>query len=37
MNLFDKVEPAFNIDEEMNELLRNIDFKLNDIKITDKQ
>ena len=37
MNLFDKVEPVFNIDEEMNELLSNIDSKLNDIKITDKQ
>lgn len=37
MILFDKVEPVFNIDEEMNELLSNIDSKLNDIKITDKQ
>lgn len=37
MNLFDKVEPVFNIDEEMNELLSNIDSKLNDIKVTDKQ
>ena len=37
MNLFDKVNPIFNIDEEMNELLVNIDLKLNDIKITDKQ
>ena len=37
MNLFDKVNPIFNIDEEINELLVNIDLKLNDIKITDKQ
>lgn len=37
MNLFDSVKPIFNIDEEMNELLVNIDSKLNDIKITDKQ
>lgn len=37
MSLFDKVNPVFNIDEEMNELLANIDSKLNDIKITDKQ
>lgn len=37
MNLFDKVKPVFNIDDEMNELLVNIDSKLNDIKITDKQ
>ena len=37
MNLFDTVKPVFNIDEEMNKLLVNIDSKLNDIKITDKQ
>ena len=37
MNLFDKVNPIFSIDEEMDELLNNIDLKLNDIKITDKQ
>ena len=37
MNSFDKVEPVFNIDEEMNELLVNINSKLEDIKITDKQ
>lgn len=37
MNLFDKVNPVFNIDEEINELLVNIDSKLDDIKITDKQ
>ena len=37
MNLFDKVNPIFNIDEEMSQLLSNIDSKLNDIKISDKQ
>lgn len=37
MNLFDKVKPVFNIDEEMNGLLVDIDSKLNNIKITDKQ
>ena len=37
INLFDKVNPIFNIDEKMNELLNNINLKLNDIKITDKQ
>ena len=36
MNI-DKVNPIFNIDGEMNELLNSIDSKLNDIKITDKQ
>ena len=37
MNLFDRVNPIFNIDDEMNELLNSIDSKLNNIKITDKQ
>ena len=37
MNLFDKFKPVFSIDDEMNELLVNIDSKLNDIKIKDKQ
>ena len=37
MNLFDKIKPIFNIDDEMNKLLSNIDSKLNNIKITDKQ
>ena len=37
MSLFDKVEPIFNIDDDMKELLNNIDLKLNDIKISDKQ
>ena len=37
MNLFDKVNPIFNIDDEVNELLNNINLKLNNIKITDKQ
>ena len=33
-NLFDRVNPIFNIDEEMNALLDNIDLKLNDINCT---
>ena len=37
MKLFDKVEPIFIIDDEINELLYNIDLMLNEIKITDKQ
>lgn len=37
MKLFDKVEPVFNIDEEDNILLKSIDFKLSEIKVTDKQ
>lgn len=37
MNLFDKVNPVFFIDEEINKLLANIDSKLDDIIITDKQ
>ena len=37
MKLFDKVEPVFNIDDEITRLLNNIDSMLNDIKITDKQ
>ena len=37
MNLFDKIKPIFNIDDEMNKLLNKINSKLNDIKITDKQ
>ena len=37
MKLFDKVEPTFNIDEEMNSLISSINSKLNEIKITDKQ
>ena len=37
MKLFDKVEPVFNIDEEDNELLKSIDSKLSEIKVTDKQ
>lgn len=37
MSLFDKVEPVFNIDEETNDLLSDIDFKIKDIRITDKQ
>ena len=37
MSLFDKVEPVFNIDEDMKELINNIDLKLSNIKISDKQ
>lgn len=37
MSLFDIVEPVFNIDEDMKKLLNNIDLKLNNIKISDKQ
>lgn len=37
MNSFDKIEPSFFIDDEMNNLLESIDIKLNHIKITDKQ
>ena len=37
MNIFDKVEPVFNIDDEINELLNNINSMLNEIRITDKQ
>ena len=37
MKSFDKVEPVFNIDEEDNVLLKSIDFKLSEIKVTDKQ
>ena len=37
MKPFDKIEPVFNIDDEMNNLLRTIELKLNQISITDKQ
>lgn len=37
MKLFDKIEPVFHIDDEMNKLIDNINIKLNDIKINDKQ
>ena len=37
MKLFDKVAPVFNIDNEMNYLINEIDKKLNEIKINDKQ
>lgn len=37
MKLFDKVDPVFNIDDEMNFLIKEIDKKLNEIKINDKQ
>lgn len=37
MKTFDKIEPVFNIDDKMNNLLRTIELKLNQISITDKQ
>ena len=37
MKLFDKIEPVFNIDDEITRLLNHIDSMLSDIKITDKQ
>ena len=37
MKSFDRVEPVFHIDDEMNTLLSIIDKKLNQIKVTDKQ
>lgn len=37
MKLFVKVDPVFNIDDEMNYLINEIDKKLNEIKINDKQ
>ena len=37
MNLFDKVEPVFYIDEEVEDLLYNINNKLSVINISDKQ
>ncbi len=37
MKSFDKIEPVFNIDDEMNNLLMTIELKLNQISITDKQ
>ena len=37
MKPFDKIELVFNIDDKMNNLLRTIELKLNQISITDKQ
>lgn len=37
MKSFDKIEPVFNIDEEINNLINDIDLKLNELKIKDKQ
>lgn len=37
MKLFDKVEPVFNIDNEMELLINEINKKLDEIKINDKQ
>ena len=37
MKNYDKVEPIFNVDEEIEKLLNNIDIKLYNFKISDKQ
>lgn len=37
MNSYDKIEPIFNIDSEMNILLKESDMKINNLKITDSQ
>lgn len=37
MKLFDKVESVFHIDEEMKQLIKSIDLKLYEIKISDQQ
>ena len=37
MKSFDRIEPVFHIDNEMNTLLINIEKKLNEITVTDKQ
>ncbi len=37
MKLFDKVEPVYHIDDEINSLVYSIDLKLKDISINDKQ
>ena len=37
MNSFDKVNPLFHIDSEMTMILKEIDNKLNDTEINDKQ
>lgn len=35
--MFDKIKPVFNIDEETKRLLKDIDIKLNNLKINDNQ
>ena len=37
MKLFDKINPVFYIDNEMATILKEIDNKLNDIEINDRQ
>ena len=37
MKSFDKIEPIYFIDEDMNNLIKNIDKKLKEINISDKQ
>lgn len=36
MKSFDKIEPVFYIDDEMNNLLNKIEKKLNQINVTNK-
>ena len=37
MNLFDKIEPKYHINDEMNNILEEINNKLNNLEINDKQ
>ena len=37
MKLFDKVKPIYYIDNEMNDILQDINKKLKNINISDKQ
>ena len=37
MKNYDRIEPIFNIDKEIEKLLKNIDIKLDNLKINDKQ
>lgn len=37
MKLFDKIEPVYHIDEEIENMIRNIDVKLSNIAINDRQ
>lgn len=37
MNLFDEIKPIYYIDDEMNNILQDINKKLNNIKIGDRK
>lgn len=37
MNLFDEIKPIYYIDDEMNNILQDINKKLNNIKISDRK